>query len=152
MLKNDDGSVRITSTDDIQVFNGTNERIKIGRIEDNIYGIRISNARGLPVMETDDSGELWLKNRMRVGTEETSTVEIGYLNAVHAVTGAHEVIHAGDSANQNDKPFIVYEDGRVVAKYIEALGGKIGNMSISEIESALDRYEILIISDKGNVI
>ena len=36
MLKNDDGSVRITSTDDIQVLDGAQERIKIGRIENEV--------------------------------------------------------------------------------------------------------------------
>ena len=54
MLRNDDGSVRITSTDDLQVLNGDSERIKIGRIfkesDDPIYGIRISNADGATVM------------------------------------------------------------------------------------------------------
>jgi hypothetical protein len=96
MLKNDDGSVRITSTDDIQVLSDEQERIKIGRIEDKVYGIRISNADGAPVMETDDEGELWLKNRLRIGTNDTSTVEIGYLDAVRAGTDIHEVIHAGN--------------------------------------------------------
>jgi hypothetical protein len=36
-------------------------------------------------METDDLGELWLKNRLRVGTNNTSTVEIGYLDAFREV-------------------------------------------------------------------
>lgn len=139
MLKNDDGSVRITSTDDIQVLKGEQERIKIGRIEDDAYGIRISNADGAPVMETDDEGELWLKNRLRIGTNDTSTVEIGYLDAVRAETDIHEVIHAGDG----EQEFIVYEDGKMVAQGAEfhgaiyAIGGKIGNMTIGEVEGAV---------------
>jgi hypothetical protein len=84
-------------------------------------------------METDSEGELWLRNRLRVGTEETSTVDIGYLSEKRDNTNYSEVIHAGDfSANQT--PFIVYEDGYVVANYIEAKGGKIGNMEIEAIE------------------
>jgi hypothetical protein len=79
MLKNDDGSVRITSTDDIQVFSGEQERIKIGRIENNVYGIRISNADGVSVMETDDSGELWLKNKLSIETYNKQ-VAIGKLD------------------------------------------------------------------------
>jgi hypothetical protein len=75
------------------------------------YGIRISNADGAPVMETDNFGELWLKNRLRVGTSDTSTVEIGYLDAVREKTDFHEVIHAGNG----EKEFIVYEDGKMVA-------------------------------------
>ena len=139
MLKNDDGSVRITSTDDIQVLSGDKERIKIGRISKDLYGIRISNANGAAVMETDDQGELWLKNRLRVGTDGTSTVEIGYLDAVRAETDVHEVIHAGDG----NQEFIVYEDGKMVAQGAEfrgtiyATGGQIGNMTIGEVEGAV---------------
>jgi hypothetical protein len=79
MLKNDDGSVKITSDQDIQVLSENIERIKIGRIDNNVYGIRISNANSAPVMETDDSGELWLRERLRIGTLDTTTVELGYL-------------------------------------------------------------------------
>lgn len=154
MLKNDDGSVRITSTDDIQVVKGKEERIKIGRIEEGVYGIRISNAEGAPVMETDDTGELWLKNRLRIGTDKTSTVEIGYLEATRA-DGKHEVIHAGDG----EQKFIVYEDGKMIAQGAEfhgtiyATGGKIGNMSIEAIENIEDaQYRMEIISNVGNSI
>jgi hypothetical protein len=155
MLKNKygNGYVSISSTDDFLVSDGTNQRIKIGNLGDTvnpIYGIRISNATGAPVMETDDSGELWLKNRLRVGTNNTSTVEIGYLDAIRAETDIHEVIHAGDFTRQDDKPFIVYEDGRVVANYIEANGGRIGNMSIETIEQI--GYEVIITSNIGNII
>ena len=139
MLKNDDGSVRITSNEDIQVIGGDKERIKIGRIDTGVYGIRISNDQGAPVMETDDKGELWLKNRLRVGTNNTSTVEIGYLDAVRAETDIHEVIHAGNGAQE----FIVYEDGKMLAQGAEFHGtifaeaGKIGNMTIGDVEDAV---------------
>lgn len=152
MLKNDDGSVRITSTDDIQVLNGEKERIKIGRIEDNVYGIRISNASGATVMKTDDFGELWLENRLRVGTDDTSTVEIGYLKEVRSGTDIHEVIHAGDG----EQKFIVYEDGKMIAQGAEfhgavyATGGKIGNMTIGDVEGAVESTKgISIIADYG---
>ena len=160
MLKNDDGSVRITSDQDIQVLYGEQERIKIGRIVQQgelvTYGIRISNADGVPVMETDDAGELWLKNRLRVGTNKTSTVEIGYLDAVRANTEIHEVIHAGDG----DQEFIIYEDGKMVAQGAEfygkiyATGGKIGNMEIQDIENAIGApgYKIEITSSRGILI
>lgn len=161
MLKTNNGSVKITSENDIQVFGGDKERIKIGRFDKEItdaegnvtvtkeavYGIRIKNAKGAPVMETDSDGELWLKNRLRVGTNDTSTVGIGYLNDIRENTIFHEVIHAGDEV-QNQTPFIVYEDGHVVANYIEAKGGKIGNMEIQTIE---DRgYKVVITSNVGN--
>lgn len=150
MLKNDNGSVQITSDKDIQVLKEEIERIKIGRLGNDIYGIRISNADGVAVMETDDKGELWLKNRLRVGTNNTSTVEIGYLDAVRTETSIHEVIHAGDDKQK----FIVYEDGKMLAQGAEfhgeiyATGGQIGNMEIQDIE---DRgYELIITSNIGN--
>lgn len=144
MLKNDEGSVSITSDKDIQVLSNSQERIKIGRLStlnnNTTYGIRISNADGAPVMETDDFGELWLKNRLRVGTSDTSTVEIGYLDAVREKTDFHEVIHAGNG----EKEFIVYEDGKMVAQGAEFHGsiyaesGKIGNMTIGDVEDAVN--------------
>ena len=143
MLKNDDGSVRITSTEDIQVMGGNTERIKIGRIKENVYGIRISNAEGTIVMETDDQGELWLRERLQVGTPETSKVEIGYLDATRNDTEIHEVIHAGDE----EQEFIVYEDGKMVAQgavfhgTIIAEGSKIGNMTVGEIEEGIENID-----------
>jgi hypothetical protein len=101
-------------------------------------------------METDDSGELWLKNRMRVGAESTSTVEIGYLNATRPNSEVHEVIHAGDG----DQKFIVYEDGKMFAQGVEihgdiyAEGGQIGGLTIDQWEER--GYEIVITSNIGN--
>ena len=139
MLKNDDGSVRITSTDDIQVFNGEQERIKIGRIEDNVYGIRISNADGAPVMETDDDGNLWLKNSLSIETYNNKEVAIGKLDTTSTINKEHgsRIIDANNS-------FVVYEDGYMKANggeftgTIIATGGKIGQMTIGDVEGAID--------------
>lgn len=147
-LKNDNGSVRISSTEDIQVLANEKERIRIGRIgkTDNneaIHGIRISNAREESVMETDDQGELWLKKRLRIGTDSTSTVELGYLDATRD-NSIHEVIHAG----RGNQEFIVYEDGKMRATgaeftgIINATGGKIGNMTIEDVNTSAYRLEI----------
>ena len=156
-LKNNNGSVEISSTDDIRVLNGENERIKIGRLgkdeNDNLlYGIRISNKDKKVVMQTGSDGELWLENRLRVGTNNTSTVEIGYLNASRNNSKnmkKHEVIHAGNSDPKSEEtPFIVYEDGYVIANNIQVNGGKIGNMEVAQVENAA--YEVIITSSIGN--
>ena len=147
MLKNDDGSVRITSTDDIQVFNGGQERIKIGRIEDNVYGIRISNAEGAPVMETDDEGELWLKNKLSIETYNKQ-VAIGKLDTQESKDIAHgsRIIDANNS-------FVVYEDGYMKATggeftgVINATGGSIGGLTIGQLEKI--GYEVQITSNVG---
>jgi hypothetical protein len=142
MLKNryGNGYVSIDSEQDFVVVDEAGKtRIKIGNIGGDsapVYGIRVANAQGAPVMETDDSGELWLKNRLIVGNNNTSTVEIGYLAGVRNGTNKHEVIHAGDGSQS----FIVYEDGKMVATgaeftgIINATGGQIGGVDIAEID------------------
>lgn len=156
MLKNNDGSVKITSNEDIQIFSGDQERIKIGRFiepgDQIVYGIRISNDNGEPVMVTDDSGELWLKNRLRIGVNNDTTVEIGYLNRVREDTGIHEIFHAG----KENQEFIVYEDGKMIAQGAEfhgdiyATGGKIGNMTIGEVQSGIESTkDVEIIANYG---
>lgn len=152
-LKNDDGSVKITSDNDIQVFAGDQERIRIGRFGDKTYGIRISDSQGAPVMLTKDDGTLWLENALYIGadskTAEDATVKIGYLEATRAETDIHEVIHAGNGGQE----FIVYEDGKMKATgaeftgTIHATGGTIGGLTINQlIESG---YTVDIQSSEG---
>ena len=158
-LKNNygNGYVAISSTEDFVVKDGEISRIKIGNLgtsEKPVYGIRISDNQNIPVMETDDSGELWLRKHLRVGTELTSKVEIGYLSnfRIEQNKEYHQVIRAGDVSKETDEaPFVVYEDGKVIAKNIEVRGGKIGNMTIAELEGG-DRYEVQIISVTGTNI
>lgn len=152
-LKNDNGSVRITSTDDIQVLSDSQERIKIGRLDNGAYGIRISDAEGAQVMVTKDDGTLWLENHLYIGTNNTSTVGIGFLEDVREGTNIHEVFHAG---NNEDQQFIIYEDGRMIASgasftgTIHATGGQIGNMAINNIEQTIEQSQKLdIFSNLG---
>ena len=155
-LKNDDGSVKITSNNDIQVLAGKQERIKIGRFGNDSYGIRISDSHGAPVMVTKDDGTLWLENALYIGadskTAEEATVKIGYLEATRAETEIHEVIHAGN----DEQDFIVYEDGTMKATAgeftgtIHATGGTIGGLSIEELTK--DGYTVDIQSDNEGFI
>lgn len=117
---NNKGYVRITNKNDFELINvnSNNEeitQIKIGRLSEdngpNVYGIRICDLDGHPVMEQDSTGRLWIREELHIGTEETSTVKIGYLDRVNEATGAHEVINAGDNNS-----FIVYEDGSFVSQ------------------------------------
>ena len=154
-LKNNNGSVRISSDHDIQVFKDSNERIKIGRLDksdDPIYGIRIKDSSGNRVMETDSEGKLWLRDELSIGSGESSMVKIGYLKNIRENSSVHEVIHAGDG----DASFIVYEDGKLnatgvdITGTINATGGSIGGVEITTID--FDDYEILIQSDGGTVV
>lgn len=153
MLRNDDGSVRISSDEDIQVLQGNSERIKIGRLEKDksVYGIRIKNADGATVMETVDNGQLWLKDSLSIETYNNKKVAIGKLDTIESKDDAHgsRVIDANSS-------FIVYEDGYMKATggqftgTIFATGGKIGNLEINQLDSITYRVEIT--SSKGTVI
>ena len=155
-LKNDDGSVKITSDNDIQVFAGNQERIRIGRFGDKTYGIRISDSQGVPVMLTKDDGTLWLENALYIGanskTAEDATVKFGYLEATRAETDVHEVIHAGNGGQE----FIVYEDGKMKATgaeftgTIHATGGTIGGLTIDQLIEG--GYTIDIQSSEGGFV
>lgn len=152
LLKNKygNGYVSISSTDDFLVSDGTNQRIKIGNLGDTvnpIYGIRISNADGAPVMETDDEGELWLKNKLSIETYNKQ-VAIGKLDTQESKDIAHgsRIIDANNS-------FVVYEDGYMKATggeftgVINATGGSIGGLTIGQLEKI--GYEVQITSNVG---
>ena len=161
-LKNNDGSVRITSTNDIQVLSNEQERIKIGRVDTEVYGIRISDAAGAVVMQTDDQGKLWLKNSLNVETYDSrKKVKIGKLDTEET----KDAIHGGRVIDSNSN-FIVYEDGYVSAQsgtfkghieassgsfrgHIEATSGTIGGLTIDELLG--EGYTVEIESDSGLV-
>ena len=161
--KYDTHSVEITSTDDIRVMKQNIEMIKIGRIyhdpsEQNpdIFGIRISDGEGAPVMETDSTGKLWLKNRLDISsTNSTYNIGIGYLNAVKPSTSIHEVFNAHSTNPSYGGEFIIYEDGSMKATSgeftgtIYATGGRIGNMTIEEVEESV--YRAAVESNSGTV-
>lgn len=145
-------SVEVSSTDDIRVIDKINntiddssdtvELIKIGKIYSNpdIFGIRISSIGeneitgqhfAIPVMETDNTGKLWLKDSLSISSTPgtTNTIAIGYLPGRKPLENVHEVINA------NDK-FLVYEDGS-----IKATSGTIGGMTIDQVTQAFYRVE-----------
>lgn len=143
------GYVSVDSIDDIVVSDGAHNRIKIGNIgtlQAPVFGIRISDATGAPVMETVDDGSLWLKKRLNVQVNNgANSVGIGTLDTIDATHG-RQVINATNK-------FIVYEDGSMRATggffegEINATSGQIGGMTIAEIEST--GYRTAITTDSG---
>lgn len=147
-LKNDDGSVCISSDNDIEVKKGEETRIKIGRIDEKtitsddgvttepIYGIRISDGTNT-VMETSDDGRLWLKNALFIGDGDNSKVQIGWLPKTKKEDGVEEVEQEQQVINANNN-FIVYDDGSLSAikatieGSITATDGNIGCLEIAE--------------------
>lgn len=160
-----DHYVEVSSENDIAVVDtsGPNaiDRVKIGKIGNNLYGIQLKDSSGNSVMTTDSDGRLWLDNALYVSrTDSDYDVAIGALPYDQQsldpelkkyepnAKGAHQVINATNK-------FIVYEDGSMVATsgsfkgYIEATSGKIGNMKIGEIESSV--YQVRIESNSGTI-
>lgn len=148
------GYISITSDDDFEVINRNGKtQIKIGMIDsgtedqDPIYGIRICDSSGAPVLENSSDGRVWIRDELVIGTL-ASTVSIGYLEKTKLDTDFHEVFNANDN-------FIIYEDGEMVASKgtftgtIYATGGKIGNMEIADMGTP--EYEIAIESSAGTV-
>ncbi len=124
------GYVTISSSDDLLVSDGTNDRIKIGNIGTAaapVYGIKINNADGNPILETNDVGSLWLKEKLNIETETGNSVAIGELGTLKPMsTSIHEVFNANDD-------FIIYEDGSVTGTNVNFTGGQIGGVSIQEL-------------------
>ena len=151
-----EGYVEISSENDFRVMaSPTDERIKIGNLsqdsdtKDFIYGIKISNELNETVMESDDRWQLWLRDKLFINsTNNNYDLKLGYLSKTKPSTDIHETI------NMNDK-FLVYEDGSMVATdgnftgTINATGGKIGNMTIEQVETSA--YRVTIESDRGTV-
>lgn len=95
-LKNkgtDNQQIEISTTKDICITKDEIERIKIGRIgskkettesgevSHDIYGLRLKDNFGATTMETDDSGQLWLRDKLQiagakyVGTSDSKIIE-----------------------------------------------------------------------------
>lgn len=113
-MKTDDGSVRISSTKDFQVFDNNNkQRIQIGKLDNNRYGMALWNKNGTKTLHTDDNGQLWLSDSLTIGGEVESdcSVHIGYLDDFRTDDDGkkyREVFNANDN-------FIIYEDGSITA-------------------------------------
>ena len=183
-----DGYIRITEENDIQlinkvVLNGKTEEIdqvKIGLLEkkngEAIYGLRLKDCTNQVVLEQSSQGKVWIRDELKIGTADTSTVSLGYLKKYRdddtaiknengiIIGGISQVIHAGDVGSKQE--FVVYEDGRLEATggyfkgeiyaesgyfkgEIHADSGTIGGVSIQSILGA--EYEVAIEVTKGTV-
>ena len=154
---NTNGKIEISSDKDFTISqkNGNTwyERVKIGRLavdgngdpSDTLYGIRISNSTGQPVLETVADGELWLKKALHISsTNNDYDISVGYLDSVQGES-LHRVFDANNA-------FIVWEDGSIRATNgeftgtINATGGQIGNLFINTTDGSLDKVSKVEIS------
>lgn len=104
------------------VDNEVIDKIRIGQIttKDNkvAYGLQLKDDTGTTTMETDDSGRLWLRDKLRI----SNAVSIG-------------VLETGKEKNQifnSNNNFIVYDDGTVEATQGNFSGSTIGGFTIED--------------------
>jgi hypothetical protein len=153
-----DGWVEVSSENDIAIFKeGLEEpKIKVGRLGldkdgNMVYGIKIADNEGKPVLITEDDGSLWLKDKLSIGTYNNNEVQIGKLDTEIS----KDETHGGRVIDANGD-FVVYEDGHMKATSGEftgtiiATGGKIGNITIGEVEGTVSSSKKFdIISELG---
>lgn len=124
------GAVTITKDKDIQVFSKDQERIHIGLIEADNYGIRIKDADNHTVLTTKNDGTLWLQNALNIEN----------LNGNHVFIGSRfdEEAEKTQILNANDN-FVVWDDGSFLATngtftgVVNATGGQIGNITVDTL-------------------
>lgn len=104
------------------VDNEVIDKIKIGQITTKdskvAYGLQLKDDTGTTTMETDDSGRLWLRDKLRI----SNAVSIG-------------VLETGKEKNQifnSNNNFIIYDDGSVKATKGDFSGGTIGGFTIED--------------------
>ena len=172
-----DGYIRITEEDDIQLINKVNlngkiteiDQVKIGLLnkegDEAIYGLRLKDCSNQIVLEQSTQGKVWIRDELKIGTSDTSTVSLGYLKKYRnddtairdedgkIIGGISQVIRAGDVGSKQE--FVVYEDGRLEASggyfkgEIHADSGTIGGLSINAIMNP--DFEVIIESNNGTV-
>lgn len=165
-----DGYIRITEEEDIQLINKVLlngspteiDQVKIGLLDkvgdEAIYGLRLKDCTNQVVLEQSSQGKVWIRDELKIGTSNTSTVSLGYLRRYRddktaikdengkIIGGISQVIRAGDSNAKQE--FIVYEDGRLEATggyfkgEIHADYGTIGGVNIETILG--EEYEVAI--------
>ena len=171
-LKTNDrgGYIRISSENDIEVLVNENPRIKIGDLSSgtgNRFGLRILDADQKTVMETDDRGLLYLEKYMRVGPDSTDStrdrVKFGVvqnytiesendLSKILSIKDSDSKMVKADSFNlEEDEVLSIYDDGTILAKRIIINGGRVGNMTIEEIENLNLKVEIEIVQGNDTI-
>lgn len=147
------GYISIDSVNDIQVIDGQGiERIKIGRLGQDLFGIKFSDSTGAPVMITDDDGQLFLKQKIFIGPDISDTyryrAQIGIIESYtvdgevttdNSLKDYSKIFSVKDQ--ENTETVAIYDNGLLKADKVEltgtiyATGGKIGNMTIEDINN-----------------
>lgn len=121
-LKSDNRSnsyISISSDNDFQVISESRERIKIGEIEPNTFGLTLTNFNGYTTLKTTDRGELLLSGYMEINpsssdyiTPYESRVVLGNRGQYNARYNENEFVLSSDTVVEDNKPYYqLVEDG-----------------------------------------
>ena len=162
------GRIEISSDEDFVVIDGNNTiRVKIGLLDTAKYGLRLFSNTGAIVMETDDVGQLFLKQKMMIGpdiltTSYTYRAQLGILESykqngqvtnIDAEKVYSKIFSVKDLEGEETIAF--YDNGLLKAKNVDieghiiATSGKIGNLTIEDIQNSVKKIEIN--SSEGNI-
>lgn len=144
-LKTNTGAIQIDSENDIQVLDSTNiERVKLGVIGEDLYGLKLSDKNGKETLRSTSEGNLSLTGTMFLGgnssedlSSNNAAIAIGGLGVETIITEHLDkerrilVQKKSETTNLPEPSFVVYEDGDVyIAGGISADFGSIGGFEI----------------------
>lgn len=150
------GSISISSDKDIRVTSQTGQgssidRIIIGRLYQNeedtapSYGIRINDSNGSPVLITDSTGDLWLRNILYIGEGSNHTIRIGYYE-VYVPTSDTAPIPAKEYyiINENGEyELVTFEEGESFVQDV--------NYYEKDLNQVFNANEKFIIKEDGSI-
>ena len=124
-IRTESGAVSITSKDDIEVKdNSGNTRIKIGLLNNGNHGMQLFDSKGKTTLETDGSGQLYLKDIIKIGPSIYNPRVVlgssgyydknGALIAAPVEDGYSKIFSVMDRENKETIAF--YDNGQLVAK------------------------------------
>lgn len=141
-LKNKDGNqqIEISTKNDICITTPdkvdetkTIEKIKIGRLgEENgvqVFGLRLKNDDGITTLETDNQGNLWLRDELQI----SNLVKIGNLNNDEVFNANNKFIIKNDGSVIAEDGFfkgVIEADSGSFKGKVEATSGRIGGLEI----------------------
>ena len=119
-IKTNNGSISITSDNDIQVFDEGKERIKIGFLETktidgknhNIYGLRLKDDGGNTTLETGSDGQLYLQKTIKIAPSKYSTAARTILGPSEFYDKDGNTVESNSEKLSYSKIFSVIADGK----------------------------------------
>lgn len=103
----------------LQEYNGVGTgsattRLELGKLDSNLYGLRLHDPNGIVTFQNDSGGDLWLQRHIRVG---------GSMNTNNSVKGANAGIYGGSKNNtpiemqmgirRNDKGKVIWDSAPI---------------------------------------